>query len=212
MTFELAKLPYERNALAPHVSEETLNYHYGKHHKTYVETLNKKAAGTPYADMPLEKVIRESFVKKDRGVFNNAAQTWNHTFLWHSMSPDSNGDPSGTLAAKLNEAFGEVDNFRKQFKEAATAQFGSGWAWLVADGDDLAIITTPNAENPLTTTATPLLTLDVWEHAYYLDYQNERARYIDAFLEHLINWEYAQANYDAVRSGQGMAQAATRRG
>jgi Fe-Mn family superoxide dismutase len=212
MTFELPKLPYERNALAPHISEETLNYHYGKHHKGYVDNLNKKAAGTPYAGMPLEKVIRKSFDKGDSGVFNNAAQTWNHTFLWHSMSPDSVGTPSGTLAEKLSHAFGGLDEFRKQFKEAATAQFGSGWAWLVADSGDLAIIATPNAENPLTTSATPLLTLDVWEHAYYLDYQNERARYVDAFLEHLINWDFAQANYDVIQSGQGVPQAAARRG
>ncbi|MGH8193677.1 MAG: superoxide dismutase [Woeseiaceae bacterium] len=206
MTFELPKLPYERNALAPHVSEETLNYHYGKHHKAYVDKLNKKANGTPYADMPLEKVIQKSFESKDQGVFNNAAQAWNHTFLWHSMSPDSDGTPSGSLAKKLDQEFGELDEFRKQFKKAATGQFGSGWVWLVAEANDFAIVATPNAENPLTTSATPLLTLDVWEHAYYLDFQNERGKYVDAFLKHLINWEFAQANYNALQSGQGMAR------
>lgn len=197
MTFELPDLPYNRDALVPHISEETLNYHYGKHHKTYVEKLNKLASDTPYEDMALEEVIQASFEKKDQGVFNNAAQTWNHTFLWNSMSEDSDGKPSGTLAEKVNEKFGDLGEFRKQFKEAAVGQFGSGWAWLVADGSGLDIVATPNAHNPLTTSATPLLTLDVWEHAYYLDFQNDRGKYIDAFLENLINWKFAQANFDA---------------
>lgn len=200
MIYELPELPYERDALEPHISEETLNFHYGKHHKGYVDKLNGKAAHTPYEDMPIEKVIRKSFEKKDQAIFNNAAQAWNHTFLWHSMSEASDGKPAGSLAEKLNEKFGELEGFRKQFKKAATGQFGSGWVWLVDDGNDLEIVATPNAETPLTTSATPLLTLDVWEHAYYLDFQNQRGKYVDVFLEYLINWEFAQSNYDAIQS------------
>lgn len=205
MTFEIPDLPYNRDALEPHVSGETLDFHYGKHHKGYVGKLNKLAAGTPYERMSLEEVIRKSFEKKETGVFNNAAQTWNHTFLWNSMSEDSDGRPHGSLAQKVDEKFGDLDGFRKRFKEAATGQFGSGWVWLVADGGKLEIIATPNAHNPLTTASVPLLTLDVWEHAYYLDYQNERDRYTDAFLEYLINWEFAQANFDAVQGAQHRA-------
>lgn len=204
MTFQIPDLPYERNALEPHVSAETLNYHYGKHHKGYCDKLNKLAAGTPYEEMPLEEVIRKSF-EKDTAVFNNAAQTWNHTFLWNSMSPDSDGVPRGSLAARIDEVFGSLDGFRTRFKEAAVGRFGSGYVWLVSDGRDLEIISTPNAETPLTSPRTPLLTLDVWEHAYYLDYQNERDRFTEAFLEHLANWEFAQANFDAIKAGSDRA-------
>lgn len=205
MTFEIPDLPYNRDALEPHVSGETLDYHYGKHHTGYVAKLNKMAAGTPYERMRLEEVIRKSFEKKDTGVFNNAAQTWNHTFLWNSMSEDSDGTPHGSLAQRVEEKFGDLDGFRKRFKEAAVGQFGSGWVWLVTDRGNLEIVATPNAHNPLTTGSVPLLTLDLWEHAYYLDYQNERDRYTDAFLEYLINWEFAQANFDAVQSGERRA-------
>jgi Fe-Mn family superoxide dismutase len=200
MKFEIPDLPYNRDALEPHISEETLNYHYGKHHTGYLETLNKLSAGTQYEEMSLEDVIRESYEKEDKDEFNNAAQTWNHTFLWNSMSEDSDGKPGGSLAQKVGKKFGDLDGFRRQFKEAATGQFGSGWVWLVAEANDLDIVATPNAHNPLTTSSVPLLTLDVWEHAYYLDYQNERDRYTDAFLQYLINWEFAQANFDAVRT------------
>jgi Fe-Mn family superoxide dismutase len=205
MTFQIPDLPYERNALEPHVSAETLNYHYGKHHKGYCDKLNKLAAGTPYEKMPLEEVIRKSFEKEDMGVFNNAAQTWNHTFLWNSMSPDSDGVPRGSLASRIDEVFGGLDEFRTRFKEAAVGRFGSGYVWLVSDGRDLEIISTPNAHTPLTSSRAPLLTLDVWEHAYYLDYQNERDRFTEAFLEHLANWEFAQANFDAIQAGSGRA-------
>ena len=202
MKFEIPDLPYNRDALVPHISEETLNYHFDKHHKGYLKKLNKKTADTPYEEMSLEDVIRKSFDKQDQDVFNNAAQTWNHTFLWNSMSEDSDGQPEGSLAGKLEEKFGELGEFSRKFKEAAMGQFGSGWVWLVADGDDLDIVATPDAHNPLTTSAVPLLTLDLWEHAYYLDYQNERGSYTDAFLQYLINWEFAQANYDGLRKSQ----------
>jgi Fe-Mn family superoxide dismutase len=197
MTFKLTELPYDRGALEPHISARTLDFHYGKHHKTYVENLNKAVAGTKYEDMALEEVIQVSFRKKDTPVYNNGAQAWNHTFFWDSMDPASDGGPSGSLADKLDDQFGGIDGFRKQFKKSAVSKFGSGWTWLIADGDSLAIVSTSDADSPLTTDATPLITLDVWEHAYYLDYQNSRDRFVDAFLEHLINWDFAQDNLDA---------------
>ncbi|HEX2138684.1 MAG TPA: superoxide dismutase [Woeseiaceae bacterium] len=201
MKFEIPDLPYNRDALEPHISEETLNYHYGKHHTGYLNKLNKLTDGTRYEEMALEDVIRASFESEDQAVFNNAAQTWNHTFLWNSMSEDSDGKPHGSLAGKIDDKFGGLDAFRKRFKELAVGQFGSGWVWLVADGGELDIFSTPNAHNPLTTSSVPLLTLDLWEHAYYLDFQNERDRYTEAFLQYLINWEFAQANYDAIQGG-----------
>jgi Fe-Mn family superoxide dismutase len=203
MKFEIPDLPYKRDALEPHVSEETLNYHYGKHHKGYLDKLNKRSEGTQYEEMSLEEVIRKSFENGDESVYNNAAQTWNHTFLWNSMSAESDGAPGGSLARRVEDKFGDLNGFRKQFKEAATGQFGSGWVWLVTDGGGVDIVATPNAHNPLTTPRVPLLTLDLWEHAYYLDYQNERGKYTDSFLENLINWDFAQANYDALQSGGG---------
>ena len=197
MTFKLTELPYDRDALEPHISARTLGFHYGKHHKTYVENLNKAVAGTKYEDMALEEVIQASFRKNDKPVYHNAAQAWNHTFFWDSMDPASDGRPSGTLADKLDVQFGGLDDFRKQFKESAVSKFGSGWTWLIADGDNLAIVSTSDADSPLTTDTTPLITLDVWEHAYYLDYQNSRDKFVDAFLEHLINWDFAQDHLDA---------------
>jgi len=197
VTFKLTDLPYGRDALEPHISAKTLDYHYGKHHKDYVEKLNQNTAGTKYEDMSLEEAIRKSLENNDTSVYNNASQAWNHTFLWDSMSPDSDGGPTGRLAGIVNEQFGSLEQFRSQFKESATDQFASGWTWLIADGDTLAIISTSNANSPLTTDTTPLLTLDVWEHAYYLDYQNSRDKYVDVFLEHLINWDFAEANLDA---------------
>ena len=198
MTFKLTELPYDRDALEPHISARTLDYHYGKHHKGYVDKLNENAAGTRYEEMPLEDVIRTSFKKKDESVYNNASQAWNHTFLWDSMNPAGDGRPARAVSDMINDQFGGLDAFRKQFKESAVAQFGSGWTWLVADGSTLAIVSTSNADSPLTTDTRPLLTLDVWEHAYYLDYQNGREKYVDAFLEHLINWEFVQSNLDAL--------------
>ena len=201
MKFEIPDLPYNRDALEPHISEETLNYHYGKHHTGYLNKLNKLAAGTRYEDMSLEDVIKAAYEGEDHAVFNNAAQTWNHTFLWNSMSEDSDGKPHGSLAQRIDATFGDLDGFRRKFKELAVAQFGSGYVWLVSDGQDLEILTTPNAHTPLTSSKMPLLTLDLWEHAYYLDFRNERDRYTEAFLQYLANWEFAQANYDAIAGG-----------
>jgi Fe-Mn family superoxide dismutase len=198
MTFKLTELPYDRGALEPHISARTLDYHYGKHHQAYVDNLNKETAGTRYEEMILEDVIQTSFKNKDKTVYNNASQAWNHTFLWDSMKPGGDGRPTGVLSGMINNQFGGLDSFRKQFRESAVGQFGSGWTWLIADEDTLAIVSTSDADSPLTTDTTPLLTLDVWEHAYYLDYQNSRNKYVDAFLEHLINWDFAQANLDAL--------------
>ena len=191
MTFELPPLPYERNALEPHISEETMNFHYGKHHQAYVTNLNKMVEGTDMAGKTLEDVVKSS----DGGVFNNAAQIWNHTFFWHSMKPNGGGAPTGELAEKIDAAFGSLDNFKAEFKTAGGTQFGSGWAWLVADADkNLKIVKTANAETPLTDGVTPLLTCDVWEHAYYLDYQNRRPDFLQTFLDSLINWDFAAEN------------------
>lgn len=196
MAFELPPLPYSRDALAPHISEETLNFHYGKHHQAYVNNLNKMIEGTELEGQPLEEII--SAASKDSGkagIFNNAAQVWNHTFYWHSMKPGGGGKPSGAVADKIIDDFGSYENFASEFKGAGGSQFGSGWAWLVLKDGKLGIRKTPNAETPLTEAgATPLLTMDVWEHAYYLDYQNSRPNYMDAFIENLINWEFVNQN------------------
>ncbi len=194
MAFTLPALPYARDALAPHISENTLNYHYGKHHQAYVDNLNKLLDGTPEADASLEDVIRGAEGSKP-GVFNNAAQVWNHTFYWHSMKPGGGGEPTGAIAAAIKDAFGDYAGFRKAFAEAGATQFGSGWAWLVAKGGKLEVRKTGNAETPVTdTSVTPLLTMDVWEHAYYLDFQNARPKYIETFLDSLVNWDFANQN------------------
>lgn len=196
MAFELPALPYSRDALAPHISEETLNFHYGKHHQTYVNNLNKLIEGTDHADASLEKLINDAAGDSSKaGLFNNAAQVWNHTFYWHSMKPGGGGKPTGAIADKINEDFGSYEKFAEEFKAAGGGQFGSGWAWLVLKDGKLAIRKTPNAETPLTEDgATPLLTMDVWEHAYYLDYQNSRPNYMQAFIENLINWDFVNQN------------------
>ncbi len=194
MTFTLPVLPYADDALEPHVSARTLQFHHGKHHKTYVETLNKLIDGTKFADMPLEEIIRATADAKDgddKKIFNNAAQVWNHAFFWHSMSPHGGGEPDGTLLARIKTDFGGLDEFRAKFKEAAVGQFGSGWTWLIEEKGKLAIVTTPNAMTPIAKGQTPLLTCDVWEHAYYLDYQNERPKFVESFLRHLIHWHLA---------------------
>ncbi len=195
MSIELPNLPYAGDALEPHISARTLEFHHGKHHKAYVDKLNAAIKDTDYAGKSLEEIITESEAASNAGVFNNAAQIWNHTFLWHSMSPHGGGDPTGALADAINAKFGDMDGFRDAFKAAAMGQFGSGWAWLVRTSDGVDIVTTGNAATPLTGDATPLLTLDVWEHAYYLDYQNKRDTYIDAFLKELVNWDFAAKNY-----------------
>ena len=197
MSIEFPALPYASDALEPHVSASTLGFHHGKHHKAYVDKLNAAIAGTDYDELPLEKIILAAHEASDTGAFNNAAQAWNHTFLWHSMAPDGGGEASGPLADAIDEQFGGHAGFRDAFRAAALSQFGSGWTWLVHTSDGLEIVNTGNANTPLTSRATPLLTLDVWEHAYYLDYQNNRGDYVDSFLSELIDWDFAASNYRA---------------
>lgn len=196
MAFTLPELPYARNALAPHISEETLNFHYGKHHQAYVTNLNSLVEGTDLAGKSLEEVIKVSAADKSKaGIFNNSAQVWNHTFYWHSMKPNGGGKPHGKVAELIERDLGGYDNFVKEFKQAGATQFGSGWAWLSYKGGKLVISKTPNAETPLTEEGTtPLMTMDVWEHAYYLDYQNRRPDYIDTFLNSLVNWDFVNQN------------------
>jgi Fe-Mn family superoxide dismutase len=192
---ELPPLPYAQDALAPVISAQTLSFHYGKHHKAYVDNLNKLVAGTELSETPLEQVIAAVAGKPDKvGIFNNAAQTWNHTFFWGSLKPNGGGAPTGAVGKGIDAAFGGSDNFKKEFANAAMTQFGSGWAWLVADKGALRIVKTGNADTPLTMGLTPLLTIDVWEHAYYLDYQNRRADFVAAVIDKLLNWEFANAN------------------
>ena len=192
---ELPPLPYAQDALSPVISAETLSFHYGKHHKAYVDNLNKLVAGTDLAETPLEKLITTVAGKADKvGVFNNAAQVWNHTFFWNSLKPGGGGAPTGAVSKAIDASFGSFDNFKKEFTNAAMTQFGSGWAWLVADKGQLKVVKTPNAETPLTTGQSALLTVDVWEHAYYLDYQNRRADFVAAVIDKLLNWEFANAN------------------
>lgn len=189
----LPELPYARNALAPHISEETFNFHYGKHHKAYVDKTNSLIEGGKLANASLEDIIRAS-KGTDQALFNNAAQVWNHTFYWRSMAPNGGGLPTGDIAKLIDKSFGSYDAFAKAFADAGAGQFGSGWAWLVKAGDKLEVRKSPNAETPLTDGVTPLLTMDVWEHAYYLDYQNLRPAYIGKFLEKLVNWNFANEN------------------
>jgi Fe-Mn family superoxide dismutase len=190
MAIELPPLPWAPDALAPHISKETIDFHYGKHHQTYVTKLNELIANTANAGKSLEEIVKAS----QGPVFNNAAQVWNHTFYWNSIKPKGGGQPTGAIAAAIKESFGEYATFRKEFSDAAISQFGSGWAWLVKDGAKLKIVKTPNAETPLTTAAKPLITVDVWEHAYYIDYRNARPKYLETFLDQLINWDFANAN------------------
>jgi len=193
---ELPPLPYAQDALAPVISAETLSFHYGKHHKAYVDNLNKLVAGTELSEAPLEQLIATVAGKPDKvGIFNNAAQTWNHTFFWNSLKPHGGGGaPTGAVAMAIDAAFGSYENFKKEFSNAAMTQFGSGWAWLVADKGALRVVKTGNADTPLTMGLTPLLTIDVWEHAYYLDYQNRRADFVAAVIDKLLSWEFANAN------------------
>jgi superoxide dismutase, Fe-Mn family len=193
--FKLPALPYADNALDPVISANTLGFHHGKHHQAYVDNLNKAVAGTPFADMTLEKIIAASYGMADKAaVYNNAAQHWNHSFYWRSLKPQGGGDPAGALRQKIESAFGGVDACRKELLTAATTQFGSGWAWLVQDGDRLLVTKTGNADSPLNKGQKPLLAIDVWEHAYYLDYQNRRADHVSAVLGRLVNWNFAAEN------------------
>ena len=193
MAFELPALPYAKEALAPHISVETLDFHYGKHHQTYVTNLNNLVAGTEFEGLSLEEVV----LKSSGGIFNNAAQIWNHTFYWNSLSPNGGGEPTGELAAAINAAFGSFEGFKEAFTKCAVTTFGSGWAWLVKNADgSLGLVNTSNAGCPLTTGQTPLLTCDVWEHAYYIDYRNARPTYLNAFWA-LVNWEFAASHFAA---------------
>ena len=190
MAIELPPLPYERNALEPHISAETLEYHYGKHHQTYVTNLNNMIAGTEFADMPLEEIIRKS----QGGMFNNAAQVWNHTFYWNCLKPNGGGEPTGKLAELINKAFGDFAKFKEEFSKLSIGTFGSGWGWLVQRPDgSLALVSTSNAGTPLTGEDKALLTCDVWEHAYYIDYRNARPKYVEAFCN-LVNWDFVASN------------------
>jgi len=191
----LPPLPYADNALAPVISANTISFHYGKHHKGYIDNLNKLVIGTEFAGMPLEKIIIATAGKADKtAIFNNSAQAWNHAFYWNSLTPNGGGQPPAALKQKIEASFGSVDACKKELAAAATTQFGSGWAWLVLDGDKLKVIKTGNADSPLTKGMKPLLTIDVWEHAYYLDYQNRRVDYVNAVLDKLINWSFAAGN------------------
>ncbi len=190
MAFELPPLPYAMDALAPHISQETLEFHYGKHHQTYVTNLNNLVAGTDDENASLEDII----AKAEGPLFNNSAQVWNHTFYWSSMKPGGGGAPDGAVADAINSAFGSYDDFRAKFAEAATTQFGSGWAWLVDTGSGLEITKTANADLPMKHGQKALLTIDVWEHAYYIDFRNARPNYINTFLDHLVNWDFVAAN------------------
>ena len=191
----LPPLPYEQSELQPVISANTLSFHYGKHHKTYVDNLNKLVAGTEFSAMPLEQIVKATADQAAHtAIFNNAAQTWNHTFYWHSLKPKGGGQPPAVLARLMESSFGGVDACKKELAAAAAGQFGSGWAWLVLDGGKLKVVKTGNAQTPLTQAVKPLLTIDVWEHAYYLDYQNRRADYVNAVLDTLANWEFAAEN------------------
>ena len=195
MAIELPSLPYEATALEPYISATTLGFHHGKHHQTYVTNTNNLIKGTDLENASLEELIKASANNPEKaGLFNNAAQVWNHTFYWNGMKKGGGGAPSGAIAAKINEDFGSFDAFAEAFKNAGLTQFGSGWAWLVLDGGKLKITKTPNADTPMAHGQKALLTVDLWEHAYYLDYQNKRADYIDIFLKHLVNWDFVNTN------------------
>lgn len=191
MEHQLPQLPYAKEALAPHISAETIDYHYGKHHATYVANLNKLISGTEFAGMQLEEIVKKS----SGGIFNNAAQVWNHTFYWNGLSPKGGGEPTGALAEAIRKTFGSFTTFKEKFTATAVGTFGSGWAWLVKNSDGtIAIESTSNAGNPMTAGKKPLLTCDVWEHAYYIDYRNARPKYVEAFWN-LVNWKSVEGNF-----------------
>lgn len=198
MSFELPDLPYAIDALEPHISKRTLEFHHGKHHATYVKNLNGLVEGTPNENADLLDIVRDlSGDPGGSGLYNNAAQTWNHTFFWNSMHPGGGGEPGGAMADRIKESFGSYDGFREKFKTSALGQFGSGWTWLVLKDGALDIVSTGNAILPLSDGQTPVLTCDVWEHAYYLDYQNARADFVDTFLDNLVHWDFVESNIEA---------------
>jgi len=201
MTFTLPELPFAKDALEPHMSSKTLEFHHGKHHNAYVTKLNGLIEATEFEGLALEEIIKKSANDDSKtGIFNNAAQVWNHTFFWHSLSPNGGGNPTGELADRINSDFESLDQFKKDFVNAGVGQFGSGWAWLVEEAGQLRIVKTPNAETPITKGQKPLLTVDVWEHAYYLDFQNRRPDFIETFLDNLINWDFAAQNLSSGES------------
>ena len=188
-------LPYSEEALEPHISAKTLQFHHGKHHKSYVEKVNNLIKGTEFENQDMEDIIRKTHDDSgNTAIFNNTAQAWNHSFYWHCMKPNGGGQPAGEIAERLRSAFGSFDKFVEEFKNAGATQFGSGWGWLVLDEDQLKVVKTLNAETPLASGKKPLLTVDVWEHAYYLDYQNKRPDYLTTFIEKLINWDFVNSN------------------
>ncbi|MFP4474707.1 MAG: superoxide dismutase [Desulfatibacillaceae bacterium] len=195
--FTLPELPFARDALEPHISSRTLEFHYGKHHRGYIDKTNKAVKGTAYANDSLVSIIQKTAGKAEaRNIFNNAAQAWNHTFYWNGMKPGGGGQPGGALMEQIKQDFGSFDNFKKEMA-AAAGVFGSGWGWLVADKGRLATMSTSNADNPIAHGRTPILVVDVWEHAYYLDYQNRRGAYVEAWLDNLVNWDFAAENFRA---------------
>ncbi len=197
MAITLPELPYPKDALAPHISEKTLDFHHGKHHNTYVVNINKLIEGTDLANEKLESIIKKTAGDSAKiGIFNNAAQVWNHSFYWQCMRPKGGGIPKGPVAEKIKADFGSYEKFAEEFKNAGFTQFGSGWAWLILKGKKLEIMKTPNADTPIAHGVKPVLTVDVWEHAYYLDYQNRRADYLSAFVENLINWDFVNSCLD----------------
>ena len=207
MQIALPSLPYPYEALEPHISRRTLEFHHGKHHKAYVEKTRTLAKEVRMADLPLELIIQQTARQdRHRALFNNAAQAWNHAFYWRSLQPGGGGEPDGEVAARIKSDLGGYEAFAAQFAAAATGQFGSGWAWLVLDGGKLAVTATANADTPIAHGQIPLLALDVWEHAYYLDYQNRRADYADALIKHLINWEFANRNLSRRRPASNAAE------
>jgi Fe-Mn family superoxide dismutase len=198
MAYQQPALPWAEDALEPHLSAKTISFHYGKHHAAYVTNYNNLVGGTPLDAMPIEDVIAETAGDSSRiGVFNNGAQAWNHSFYWNCLTPNGGGKPSGELAEAIEKDFGGYDTFREELKNAAATQFGSGWAWLVVEDGRLKVMKTANAETPMTMGMKPILTIDVWEHAYYLDYQNRRPDYTAAVIDSLLNWEFAEKNYKA---------------
>jgi Fe-Mn family superoxide dismutase len=199
MAFELPPLPYPKNALEPHMTANTLDFHHGKHHQAYVTNLNNLVKGSPMENQSLEEIIKATHNDTSKtGVFNNAAQVWNHTFFWNCMKPGGGGNPSGDVAAAIDRDLGGLAKFKEDFKARAVGQFGSGWAWLVQDGETLKVVKTADADSPLAQGSRALLTIDVWEHAYYLDYQNRRVDYVNAVLDKLVNWGFAAENLGGI--------------
>ena len=196
MAYQQPALPYAENALEPFISARTLSFHYGKHHAAYITNYNNLVAGTPFDHLSLEEVIVLAAADPQKiAIFNNGAQAWNHSFYWNCLTPNGGGEPSGELGAKITQDFGSFDKFKDELKNAAATQFGSGWAWLVLEGDQLKVVKTGNAQTPSTSSQKPILTIDVWEHAYYLDYQNRRPDYVATVIDNLLNWEFAAKNF-----------------